>query len=237
MNASPAAIEQADAQALSIHAYGLTRTYTVGSVQVTGIDRINLSVSSGQFVVLKGDSGSGKSTLLSLLAGLDRLSTGELTVAGRNLNQASEAELTDFRRNTVGMIFQAFNLLPTLTVVENVCLPALLAGRGYQTVRSRARELLDWLGLAERLSHQPRQLSGGEMQRTAIARSLINDPAIVLADEPTGNLDSRNARKVMALLADLNRQYDRTVVVATHSDLADAYATMVLRLQDGRVVP
>jgi len=237
MNVPPAAKAPPHSGPLSIHAHRLTRIYTVGSVQVTGIDGINLSVSSGQFVVLKGDSGSGKSTLLSLLAGLDRLSTGELTVAGRNLNQASEAELTDFRRNTVGMIFQAFNLLPTLTVLENVCLPALLAGRAYQTVRSRARELLDWLGLGERFSHQPRQLSGGEMQRTAIARALINDPAIVLADEPTGNLDSRNARKVMALLADLNRQFYRTVVVATHSDLADAYATMVLRLQDGRVAP
>ena len=237
MNTPPAAIAKPDAEALSILAHRLTRTYAVGSVQVTGVDGIDLSVPSGQFVVLKGESGSGKSTLLSLLAGLDRLSTGELTVAGRNLNQASEAELTDFRRNTVGMIFQAFNLLPTLTVLENVRLPALLAGRAYQTVRSRARELLDWLGLGERFSHQPRQLSGGEMQRTAIARALINDPAIVLADEPTGNLDSRNARKVMALLADLNRQFDRTVVVATHSNLADIYATMVLRLQDGRVAP
>jgi putative ABC transport system ATP-binding protein len=235
MIASPVAVEKADTDDRSIRAHRLTRTYTVGSLQVTGIDGIDLSVPNGQFVVLKGDSGSGKSTLLSLLAGLDRLSTGTLTVAGHNLSHASETDLTDFRRKTVGMIFQAFNLLPTLTVLENVCLPALLAGRAYHAVRSRARELLDWLGLGERFNHQPRQLSGGEMQRTAIARALINDPAIVLADEPTGNLDSRNARKVMALLADLNRQFNRTVVVATHSDLADEYATMALRLQDGRV--
>lgn len=237
MSAPPAPIAPPDAGRLSIRARRLTRIYTVGSVQVSGIDGINLSVTRGQFVVLKGDSGSGKSTLLSLLAGLDRLTTGELTVAGRNLNQGSEAELTDFRRHTVGMIFQAFNLLPTLTVLENVCLPGLLAGRGYHAVRARARELLEWLGLVDRLGHQPSQLSGGEMQRTAIARALINDPAIVLADEPTGNLDSRNARTVMALLADLNRRFERTVVIATHSDLADAYATMVLRLQDGRVAP
>ncbi|MFO7713702.1 ABC transporter ATP-binding protein [Desulfosarcina sp.] len=235
MSAPPAAIAPPDAGRLSIRARHLTRIYTVGSVQVSAIDGINLSVTRGQFVVLKGDSGSGKSTLLSLLAGLDRLTTGELTVAGRNLNQGSEAELTDFRRHTVGMVFQAFNLLPTLTVLENVCLPGLLAGRGYHTVRAKARELLEWLGLGDRLGHQPSQLSGGEMQRTAIARALINDPAIVLADEPTGNLDSRNARTVMALLADLNRRFERTVVIATHSDLADAYATMVLRLQDGRV--
>ena len=237
MNAPPAANAPTDSGPLSIHARSLTRIYTVGSVRVTGIDGVDLAVAPGQLVVLKGDSGSGKSTLLSLLAGLDRLSSGRLTVAGHDLNHCREAELTDFRRKSVGMIFQAFNLLPTLTVQENVCLPALLAGRAFREVRSRAEELLDWLGIGNRLSHQPRQLSGGEMQRCAIARALINDPAIVLADEPTGNLDSGNARKVMALLSDLNRQFDRTVVIATHSDLADGYATMVLRLQDGRVAP
>jgi ABC-type lipoprotein export system ATPase subunit len=235
MNMPSAVKETFDEGSLSIDAHRLTRTYTVGSVQVTGIDGIDLAVAPGQLMVLKGDSGSGKSTLLSLLAGLDRLSSGRLTVAGHDLNHCREAELTDFRRNAVGIIFQAFNLLPTLTVLENVCLPALLAGRAYPAVRSKARELLDWLGLGDRLSHQPRQLSGGEMQRSAIARALINDPAIVLADEPTGNLDSGNARKVIALLADLNRRFDRTVVIATHSDLADGYATMMLRLQDGRV--
>lgn len=226
-----------NAPSMAVTARRLTRVYAIGSVQVTGIDGLDLSIPNGQMVVLKGDSGSGKSTLLSLLAGLDQLSSGELTVAGRDLNHCSEADLTDFRRNAVGVVFQAFNLLPTLTVLENVCLPALLAGRAQGTARSRARDLVGWLGLRHRLTHRPRQLSGGEMQRTAIARALINDPAIVLADEPTGNLDSRNARKVMALLADLNRQFDRTVVVATHSDLADAYATMTLRLQDGRVAP
>ena len=136
----------------------------------------------------------------------------------------------------MGVVFQAFNLLPTLSVLENVCLPGLLAGRGYRRIRPRAEELLDWLGLGGRLGHRPHQLSGGEMQRTAIARALVNDPAMILADEPTGNLDSGNAGKVMALLADLNRRFERTVVVATHSDLADAHATMVLKLQDGRIV-
>jgi len=221
---------------MAVVARDLTRIYQVGSVRVTGVDGIDLSISNGQLVVLKGDSGSGKSTLLSLLAGLDRLTTGSLTVAGRDMNRCSEAELTDFRRNTVGMIFQSFNLLPTLSVLENVCLPAMLAGRPLAAVQPRARELLDWLGMGKRLAHQPRQLSGGEMQRTAIARALINDPALLLADEPTGNLDSGNAQKVMALLSELNRQFKRTVVVATHSDLADTYATMTLQLQDGRVV-
>jgi putative ABC transport system ATP-binding protein len=209
----------------------------LGSVPVTGVDNIDLSIQDGQLVVLKGESGSGKSTLLSLLAGLDTLTSGTLTVAGRDLGRHGEAELTDFRRHAVGMIFQAFNLLPTLTVLENVCLPALLAGGSHKEVRPKAKELLDWLGLSDRIGHQPGQLSGGEMQRTAIARALINDPGIILADEPTGNLDSDNARKVMALLADLNRQFGRTVVVATHSDLADDVATRVLRLRDGRVIP
>ena len=222
---------------VSIHARGLTRIYAIGSTRVAGIDGIDLTVPAGHFVVLKGHSGSGKSTLLSLLAGLDRLTAGELTVAGQDLNRCSDREMTDFRRRTVGVIFQAFNLLPTLSVVENVCLPALLAGRGHSAVRPRAEQLLDWLALTTRLDHRPHQLSGGEMQRTAIARALINDPAIILADEPTGNLDSANAVKVMALLADLNRRFDRTVVVATHSDLADTYATLLMRLKDGRVVP
>jgi len=221
---------------MAVVARDLTRIYQVGSVRVTGVDGIDLSISNGQLVVLKGDSGSGKSTLLSLLAGLDRLTTGSLTVAGRDMDRCSEAELTDFRRSTVGMIFQSFNLLPTLSVLENVCLPAMLAGRPLATVQPRARELLGWLGMGKRLAHQPRQLSGGEMQRTAIARALINDPALLLADEPTGNLDSGNAQKVMALLSELNLQFKRTVVVATHSDLADTYATMTLQLQDGRVV-
>jgi len=221
---------------MAVVARDLTRIYQIGSVQVTGVDGIDLSISNGQLVVLKGDSGSGKSTLLSLLAGLDRLTTGSLTVAGQDMNRCNEAELTDFRRSTVGMIFQSFNLLPTLSVLENVCLPAMLAGRPLAAVQPRARELLDWLGMNNRLAHQPRQLSGGEMQRTAIARALINDPALLLADEPTGNLDSGNAQKVIALLSELNRQFKRTVVVATHSDLADSYATMTLQLQDGRVV-
>ena len=221
--------------ALAVSARHLTRIYDVGSVQVTGIDGIDLSIPAGRLVVLKGDSGSGKSTLLSLLAGLDRLTAGELTVAGHNLNHCSETDLTEFRRSQVGMIFQSFNLLPTLNVLENVCLPALLAGRTHAAVRPRAADLLDRLGMGGRIAHQPRQLSGGEMQRTAIARALINDPAILLADEPTGNLDSRNARKVMALLADLNRQFNRTVIIATHSTLADTYAAEMLKMRDGRL--
>jgi putative ABC transport system ATP-binding protein len=221
--------------AMAVLARNLTRIYKLGSVQVTGISGIDLAIPAGRLVVLKGDSGSGKSTLLALLGGLDRHSAGELIVAGRDLNRCSEKDLTEFRRTQVGMIFQSFNLLPTLNVLENVSLPGLLAGRTFAAVRPRAEELLDQLGLGERRRHRPHQLSGGEMQRTAIARALINDPVILLADEPTGNLDSRNGAKVMALLADLNRTFNRTVIIATHSTLADSHAAVTLNLRDGRL--
>jgi putative ABC transport system ATP-binding protein len=226
----------ADGGPMMVQARGLTRVYPVGALSVTGVDGVDLAIPAGRLVVLKGDSGSGKSTLLSLLGGLDRPTSGGLTVAGRDLIHCGEDGLTRFRREVAGMIFQTFNLLPTLDVIENICLPALLAGKAYAPVRERAAALLNWLGLVDRAAHRPHQLSGGEMQRTAIARALINDPDVVLADEPTGNLDSRNADKVMALLADLNRRFKRTVIIATHSTLADSYATMVLKLRDGRLV-
>ncbi|MCU0558721.1 MAG: ABC transporter ATP-binding protein [Desulfobacterales bacterium] len=216
-----------------IIARGLTRSYPLGDGAVIGINAVNLMVAAGEMVVLKGNSGSGKSTLLSLLAGLDRPTGGELVVAGHSLSGAGGVDLTRYRREVVGMVFQSFNLLPTLDVLENVCLPALLAEKPAEPVRNKALELLDWLGLRNRLHHTPAQLSGGEMQRTAIARALINDPALILADEPTGNLDSRNGRIVIDLLSELNRRSGRTVVVATHSDLADDLATVRIRLQDG----
>ena len=217
-----------------ISARGLKRVYMAGDVPVTAIDGIDLRVAPAELVVLKGESGSGKSTLLSLLAGLDRPSAGEITVAGHDLGRAGERELTEYRRHVVGIVFQSFNLLPTLKVEENVCLPALLAGRTQQAVRAKAGELLDWLGLAHRRGHLPGQLSGGEMQRVAIARALINAPPLVLADEPTGNLDSRNSRIVVDLLASLHRTFGCTVVIATHSRLADDLATLALCLQDGK---
>jgi ABC-type lipoprotein export system ATPase subunit len=219
-----------------IHARGLTRVYSLGSGEVVGVTDIDLEIPSGQLVVLKGESGSGKSTLLALLGGLDQPTRGELTVAGHRLQRSSQAELTRFRREVVGMVFQSFNLLPTLSVMENVCLPALMAGKPLEEVRRRARKWLDWLHLLDRLDHYPAQLSGGEMQRTAVVRSLINEPEIILADEPTGNLDSRNGESVIRLLADLNRRFGRTVIIATHSSLADHWATMRLQLKDGRLM-
>ena len=218
-----------------IKAQDLTRTYRLGNTEVIGINQLNFEIAGGEMVVLKGDSGSGKSTLLSLLAGLDRPTRGELTVADHDLTRASDSALTHYRRDVVGMVFQSFNLMPTLTVLENASLPGLLAGKSFNRIRSKAEEILNWLGLENRLTHLPAQLSGGEMQRAAIARALINDPAIILADEPTGNLDSRNGRIVVELLADLNRRWKRTVVIATHSTLADSLATVKIRLEDGMI--
>lgn len=219
-----------------ISAKGLTRIYHLGESRITGLDAVDLEIAAGEMVLLTGVSGSGKSTLLSLLAGLDRPTSGGLTVAGRDLTRASGPSLDEYRRHVVGMVFQSFNLMPTLDVLENVCLPGLLAGRPMAAVRKRAEGLLDWLRLSPRLAHLPSQLSGGEMQRTAIARALINDPAVILADEPTGNLDSRNGAAVVELLAELNRTSGKTVVIATHGGLADEAATRRIRLGDGRIL-
>lgn len=216
-----------------INAKKLTRVYALGESQVIGLNAVDLMIPAGELVVLKGNSGSGKSTLLSLLAGLDRPTSGELTVAEHDLTKATPNDLTHFRREIVGMVFQSFNLMPTLNVLENACLPGLLAGKNSSTVIARATEMLGWLGLNQRLTHLPAQLSGGEMQRTAIARALINNPDIILADEPTGNLDSRNGKNVIKLLAELNRKWKRTVVIATHSKLADSLATIQFKLKDG----
>ena len=218
-----------------ISANELTRIYSLGHSEVMGINHVKFEIAAGELVVLKGESGSGKSTLLSLMAGLDRPTSGELSVADHNIAIASASELTQFRREVVGMVFQSFNLMPTLNVLENACLPGLLAGKPFLEIRTRAMKIMDWLGLKSRLTHLPAQLSGGEMQRTAIARALINDPTIILADEPTGNLDSRNGQVVIDLLVELNRNWNRTVVIATHSTLADSLATTIFNLKDGRI--
>jgi putative ABC transport system ATP-binding protein len=218
-----------------IEAHTLTRIYPLGNGGVVGIRDIDLDIRQGEMAVIKGNSGSGKSTLLALIGGLDRPSSGRLVVKGRDLATATPAELTEYRRTTVGMIFQAFNLLPTLTALENTCLPALLAGSPYEATRERALTHLKDLGIEALGDRYPSQLSGGEMQRTAIARALINNPSILLADEPTGNLDSQNGEIVMRLLADLNQRQGRTVIVATHSTLADPYATRHITLRDGMI--
>ena len=218
-----------------ISAKALTRIYRMASSQVVGVNAIDVDISAGQLVVLKGNSGSGKSTLLSLVAGLDHPTSGTLMVGGVDLTTASDKKLTRFRREKIGMVFQSFNLLPTLDVLENVCLPAFLAGKPVTSTRKKGKDLLHWLGLESRRSHLPAQLSGGEMQRTAIARALINDPDIILADEPTGNLDSHNAENVIQLLAQLHSELQRTIIIATHSSLADPLATLRILMKDGEI--
>ena len=193
----------------AILAENLSRIYPMGSDEVVGVRDIGLLIRRGDMVVIKGESGSGKTTLISLLAGLDRPTGGRLTVAGLSLDHASPKELTAFRRKSIGIVFQNFNLLPTLSVMENIRLPALLAGGDHAKVNEKAMELLRWLRMEARAHHFPSQLSGGEMQRCAIARALINNPALILADEPTGNLDSQNGTAVIELLAEFNRDHRR----------------------------
>jgi ABC-type lipoprotein export system ATPase subunit len=185
--------------------------------------------------VLKGKSGSGKSTLLSLIAGLDRPTSGTLKVSDIDLQQLNPVQLARFRQKHVGMIFQSFNLLPTLSVLENVALPALLAGVTYDVAYDKARQLLERAQLQHRARHHPAEISGGEMQRTAIARALMNDPALIIADEPTGNLDSKTGNRILHFIKDLNRDLGRTVIMATHSANADAMARRILCLEDGRI--
>lgn len=218
-----------------IDASNLTRIYALGDRKVIGIKAVDLRIASGELVVLKGNSGSGKSTLLSLLAGLDRPTRGELTVAGNDLASATPAALTHFRREIVGMVFQSFNLMPTLNVLENACLPGLLAGKNPSAIKTKANELLSWLGLDQRFTHLPAQLSGGEMQRTAIARALINDPAIILADEPTGNLDLKTGEEIITLLKSLSKERRVTVISATHDIKMLNVSDQVVWIRDGRI--
>jgi putative ABC transport system ATP-binding protein len=216
-----------------ILAKNLQRIYPLNNGQVIGLRGIDLEIEAGEFVVIKGVSGSGKSTLLSMLAGLDRPTSGDLRIAGRDLIKCGEVDLVHYRRKVVGMVFQSFNLLPTLSVLENVSLPALLLGQSPGASAEKAQELIGQLGLAHRLGHYPDQLSGGEQQRVAIARAWVNNPQIILADEPTGNLDSGNGQQVMEQLGRLNRNGGKTVVMATHSDQADPWATRNLQMRDG----
>ena len=219
-----------------VSAKGLSRTFFLGGEPVRAIDGVDLEVGEGEFVVFKGKSGSGKSTLLSLIAGLDRPTSGSLEVSGIDLQKLSSGQLARFRQERVGMVFQSFNLLPTLSVVENIALPALLAGGQTGPVYEKARELLRLAELEHRAHHRPSEISGGEMQRTAIARALVNDPVLIIADEPTGNLDTKTGERILDFIKDLNRNLGRTVIVATHSTNTDAMAHRILNLEDGRII-
>jgi putative ABC transport system ATP-binding protein len=219
-----------------VTAQALSRTFFLGGQPVRAIDTVSLEVGAGEFLVLKGKSGSGKSTLLSLIAGLDRPTSGSLRVCGADLQKMGPAQLARFRQQSIGMIFQSFNLLPTLSVIENIALPALLAGEDLKGAHKKAQGLLELAQLQHRAHHSPSEISGGEMQRTAIARALMNDPALIIADEPTGNLDSKTGDRILEFIRNLNRSLGRTVIMATHSKDADAMAHRILCLEDGRII-
>jgi putative ABC transport system ATP-binding protein len=215
---------------------GATKEYALGSTRIRALDTLSLEVPRGEFVAVVGRSGSGKSTLLNLAAGIDVPTAGEVWVDGRELSQLTDDALTRMRRDRVGMVYQFFNLLSTLSARENVALPRLLAGAQQRDALARADALLDRVGLGHRREARPHTLSGGEMQRVAIARALVHDPALLLADEPTGNLDSRAAEDIIALLGRLGTEQGVTVVLVTHSHEAAAAAQRVVELRDGRVV-
>ena len=211
----------------------LTKTYVTGEARVAALAGVSLSVEPGDFVALMGPSGCGKSTLLHLCGAMDRPTSGTLTLNGRDLSAMGDDELTRVRREQVGFVFQFFNLLPTLTVADNIALPCLLAGVNGDEADRRATDLAARVGIAHRLSHYPQQISGGEMQRAAIARALIHKPALLVADEPTGNLDSENGANVLALIAQLNRELGVTILMATHAADVAAAATRTVRMKDG----
>ena len=218
-----------------LSARGLKKTYVMGRRTLEVLRGVDLDIQRGGFVALCGSSGTGKSTLLHLIGGLDVPNAGEIIFAGQNVSRFSERELTEFRNRRVGFVFQAYHLLPELTALENVCLPARVARLSASGTAKRAAELLARVGLKDRLDHKPSELSGGEQQRVAIARALINEPELLLADEPTGNLDSLTGGEILALLQTLRTEKQTTLVIATHDMKVAATAPQVVRLVDGLV--
>jgi len=219
-----------------LSAKALTKSYTMGRRLLEVLRGVSLEVPRGEFFALRGASGAGKSTLLHLIGGLDSPNAGEIRFAGQNIAAFSERELTDFRNRRVGFVFQAYHLLPELDALENVCLPARVARVSAARAEARGRELLARVGLSDRLEHKPFELSGGEQQRVAIARALINEPELVLADEPTGNLDSHTGGEIIELLKKLHTEKQTTLIIATHDAKVAAHARRVFELADGCIV-
>jgi putative ABC transport system ATP-binding protein len=214
----------------------LNKQYRMGKVMVDALCDVDLSIEKGEFVAIMGPSGSGKSTLLHLMGGLDKPSSGEVILAGLKLSKLSDHEITRVRRLKVGFIFQFYNLIPTLTASENIALPMLIDGKPLRSYRQRLEQLLEMVKLTDRRDHKPDQLSGGQQQRVAIARAFINQPEIVLADEPTGNLDTRSGAAILDLLQSSCVELGATIVMVTHDPRAASYAQRVIFLRDGRIV-
>ncbi len=229
-----AAIVPGDTETLAARAVQVTKVYGQGQTEVRALDNVSVELPSGHFTAIMGPSGSGKSTLMHCLAGLDRITSGQIFIGDVELTRLSEKQLTLLRRDKVGFIFQAFNLLPTLTAGENVELPLAIAGR--KPDRAWFDTVIDTIGLRDRLGHRPAQLSGGQQQRVACARALVTRPEVVFADEPTGNLDSRSGAEVLGFLRSSVRDMGQTVVMVTHDPGAASYADRVLFLADGRIV-
>jgi putative ABC transport system ATP-binding protein len=213
----------------------VSKVYDGAGTQVTALANVSLAIAPGEFAALMGPSGCGKSTLLHLIAGVDLPTAGDVRVDGQALSTLSDRALSQFRRDRVGIVYQFYNLLPTMSAWENVALPALLAGLPARVARERAEERLRQVGMLHRKDHWPHELSGGEMQRVAIGRALVNGPSVLLADEPTGNLDSKAGREVLELLAHLNAERGVTILLATHSQEAAAFARRIIRLRDGSI--
>lgn len=211
------------------------KVYRQGNNEIIALDGVSLDIAKGEFAVIMGPSGSGKSTLLHLIGGLDRPTSGELLVDQRLVGQMADDQVTLFRRTRIGFIFQFFNLLPTLTALENVALPFVLDGRSKEEAEKRARMLLDKVGLENRNDHLPEEMSGGEIQRIAVARALAFDPPILLADEPTGNLDSKTGESILSLLRQINRDAGCTIVMVTHSQEAAGYGGRTIFFRDGKI--
>ena len=218
-----------------IETNNLQKHYQVGEVQVPAVDGVNLNIREGEFVCISGRSGSGKSTLLSLLAGLESPTDGEVVILGKHLEQMNEQERGRFRRDHIGFIFQAYNLLPQFSSWENVAVPLEIRGIPLEQRREKAMEALEMVGLRDHAEHRPTELSGGQQQRISIARAIITRPGIVFADEPTGNLDSRTGTEVMSLLTDLFRRWGITFLVVSHDEDMNRYTDREIRLKDGKI--
>ncbi len=218
-----------------IRLIGVSKIYNGAGGRVTALADVSLEIPNGDVAALMGPSGCGKSTLLHLIAGVDQPTTGEIWVDGQELSRLPDRSLSRFRRDRVGLVYQFYNLLPTMSARENVALPALLRGLPARAAQDAAEERLDLVGMLHRKDHWPHEMSGGEMQRVAIARALVNDPAVLLADEPTGNLDSKAGAGILELLEELNRRRGVTILLATHSAEAAAFARHVSHLRDGSI--
>ena len=213
----------------------LYKTYKLGTVDVEVLKGINLSIQSGEFVSIMGPSGSGKSTLLYLIGGLDKPTSGSVKIKGKELAVMKDKDESIMRRREIGFVFQFYNLIPNLNVEENIMLPILLDGKRIKDYRRKLDELLEIVGLSDRRHHTPRELSGGQQQRVAIARALINEPDVILADEPIGNLDSKSGTEIMLLLKRINQEKGKTVIQVTHSREAAEYGNRIINVRDGRI--